>query len=64
MRPHVVAERAQPAGRPGKTIQEGFSLYPEDRRLLFEIMDRYGCSKSETLRTMLRLHAAILGIKP
>jgi len=56
-------KRSEQNWRRGNTIMEGFSLYPEDRRLLIALMRYYGCSKSETFRTIVRAHAAQVGVK-
>lgn len=51
---------------PGKgrtnTMTESLNVYPKDRELLVKIMDYYGCSKSEAFRTVLRAHAAQIGV--
>ena len=62
-KPVTVPVRKKPPKRQGRTIMEGFSLYPTDRELLMKLMDYYGCSKSETFRTIVRAHAAQVGVK-
>lgn len=59
----MVSERTVPPSRRGQTIPETFTLYPGDRRLLIGIMSYYGCSKSEAFRTIVRAHAAQVGVR-
>jgi len=57
----VVPERSL-INRGGKTIPETFSVYAGDRALLLDLMQLWGCSKSEAFRTCIRIAAAVNGI--
>ena len=59
----VARVRSQPPSRKGQTTTESFSLYPGDRELLLKLMDKWGCSKSEAFRTIVRMAAAQTGIE-
>jgi len=60
----IVPERTV-TGRAGKTFPETFSLYQGDRQMLLQLMQLWGCSKSEAFRTCVRMaHAFAMGNEP
>lgn len=49
--------------RPGKTRPLAFSAYDKDIRLLDQVQEHLGCSRSETVRSAIRHLAMALDIR-